>query len=466
MEILLINSNLLKPPITPLGLAYVATATRNSGHDVSVLDLNFSDDIRREISQSIQNHSPHVIGISIRNIDNVTMLHNVYFIPRIKEIVSFIREQTSTPIVFGGPGFSMMPTEIMKEMDVPYGIVGEGEIAFPRLLDCIGKKRDISKVHGAAYWNDGKVVLNKARNMPSRDLDSLPLPAREFLDNKRYLNDGGMGNIQTKRGCDRKCIYCTYPTIEGRTLRFRSPEKVVNEIEMLINQYGIDYLHFSDSTFNIPNDHAIAVCKEMIRRGVTIKWTPYMSPYSPSRDLMELVLKTGCDGIVFGPDSVSEKMLLNLEKGFTVADIEQSSELCKELDIPFSLNLLFGGPGETKETVIETLDNIDRLKPTAVGAMIGVRYFPGTRLNKIALKEGFYQKGTSLLEPRYYVSPTIDKEWLVYTVQTYAKEHDNFFIPTGDKGLHTDDLIMDIFRDGIRGPFWEIYAEFKKRLKK
>jgi len=465
MKVLLINSNLLKPPITPLGLAYVATATREAGHEVSVLDLNLSDDIRGDISQTLQDHSPDVIGISMRNIDNVTMLHNVYFMPRIKEIVDFIREGTDAPIVFGGPGFSMMPAEIMKELDIPYGIVGEGEIAFPQLLDCIGKGSDISKVQGAAYLKKGKVVLNKVRNMPSVDLDLLPLPAREFFDNKRYLHDGGMGNIQTKRGCDRKCIYCTYPVIEGKKLRFRSPEKVVDEIVMLINRYGIDYLHFSDSTFNIPKDHAMDVCREMIRRGVKIKWTPYMSPYSPSRELLVLVQKTGCDGIVFGADSVSEKMLLNLEKEFTVADISRSSELCKELDIPFSLNLLFGGPGETKETVMETLDNLDRLRPVAVGAMIGIRYFPDTRLSKIALKEGFYQKDDNLLGPRYYVSPSIARDWLVHTVQDYAKSHENFFIPTGDKGLHTDDLVVEIFRDGTRGPFWEIYTEFKKRVK-
>ncbi|MCP4296345.1 MAG: radical SAM protein, partial [Proteobacteria bacterium] len=431
-----------------------------------ILDLNFSDDVRGDITQTLHDHTPHVIGISMRNIDNVTMLHDFYFMLRIKEIVDFIREQTDVTIVFSGSGFSMMPVEIMEELDIPYGIVGEGEIAFPQLLDCIWKNSDISKVQGAAYWKSGKVALNKTRNMSSVDLDLFPLPAREFLDNKRYLNDGGMGNIQTKRGCDRKCIYCTYPVIEGRKLRFRSPEKVVNEIEMLINRYGIDYLHFSDSTFNIPIDHAMAVCREMIRREVKIKWTPYMSPYFPSRELLVLVQKTGCDGIVFGADSVSEKMLINLKKEFTVADISRSSELCKELDIPFSLNLLFGGPGETEETVIETLDNLDRLKPVAVGAMIGIRYFPGTSLSRIALKEGFYQKEDNLLGPKYYVSPSIDKDWLVHTIQNYEKSHENFFMPTGDKGLHTDDLVMEIFRDGIRGPFWEIYEEFKKRVEK
>ncbi len=183
MKILLINSNLLKPPITPLGLAYVATATRETGHEVSILDLNFSDDVRGDITQTLHDHTPHVIGISMRNIDNVTMLHDFYFMLRIKEIVDFIREQTDVTIVFSGSGFSMMPVEIMEELNIPYGIVGEGEIAFPQLLDCIWKNSDISKVQGAAYWKRGKVALNKVRNMSSVDLDLLSLPARGFLDN-------------------------------------------------------------------------------------------------------------------------------------------------------------------------------------------------------------------------------------------------------------------------------------------
>lgn len=463
MKVLLINSNLLKPPITPLGLAYLSSAVRNAGHEVIILDLNFSENIRNDISKTISNFSPDVIGISIRNIDNATMLHSVYFIPTIKEIVSLCKEFTDTPIVLGGPGFSMMPADILKEMDVPYGIVGEGEIAFPELLNCLKDGGNVAEINGVIYRKGDKFVKNKNINMPSKDLNSIPLPDRDLLDNKRYLNDGGMGNIQTKRGCDRKCIYCTYPVIEGRRLRFRSPEKVVDEIEILINHIGIDYLHFSDSTFNIPNEHAIAVCKEMIKRGIRVKWTPYMSPYLPSEELLTLVKKTGCDGIVFGADSVSDKMLKNLEKEFTAANIKKASELCKKLDIPFSLNLLFGGPGETKETVMETLDNLDRMKPIAVGAMIGVRCYAKTKMAKIALEQGFYKKGENLLKPLYYVSPTVDKEWLVDTIQQYANSHENFFIPTSKKGLHTDDLIIEIFRDGIRGPFWEIYKEFRKR---
>ncbi|MCI5125262.1 MAG: radical SAM protein, partial [Candidatus Electrothrix sp. AR5] len=121
--------------------------------------------------------------------------------------------------------------------------------------------------------------------------------------------------------------------------------------------------HFTDSTFNNPNDHAYAICNEMRQRKVSIQYTPYMSPFSPSKELFSLLKETGCDGITFGVDALSENMLLNLKKGFKVADVYQAARYCQELDIPFSLNLLLGGPGETKKTVLESLRNIEEINP-------------------------------------------------------------------------------------------------------
>lgn len=464
MKVLLINSNQLKPPITPLGLAYVAAAAMEAGHNVRLLDLNFSDNIEADIKKFITADPPDVIGISIRNIDNVTMIHSVYYIPKITEIVSCCKKASPAPVVLGGPGFSMMPMEILHHVQADFGVIGEGEKAFVQLLECINKKEIPSKIQGIIYLADGKIFANNPVNMTSSELNRLGLPARELLDNMRYLNDGGMGNIQTKRGCDQRCIYCTYPVIEGRKLRFRNPQNIVDEIETL-KAMGIDYLHFSDSTFNNPNDHAFAMCREMVKRGVSIQYTPYMSPYAPSKELLSLAKQSGCDGITYGTDAVSEQMLVNLKKGFTVKDIEQSAQFCKELDIPFSLNLLFGGPGETKETVLESLNNIDRIQPIAAGAMIGIRCYPKTELWNIAVKENLITADTDILEPFYYVSPSIDKDWLLDTVTEYNRTHDNFFMPSSKKGIHTDNMVVEMFREGFRGPFWEVYKELMNRLK-
>ncbi|MCW5202170.1 radical SAM protein [Desulfobulbus sp. US4] len=240
-------------------------------------------------------------------------------------------------------------------------------------------------------------------------------------------------------------------------------KKVVNEIEML-KEMGIDYLHFTDSTFNNPNDHAYAICNEMVQRKVSIQYTPYMSPFSPRKELFGLLKQTGCDGITFGVDTLSKNMLLNLKKGFKITDVYQAAHYCRKFDIPFSINLLFGGPGENKETVLETLKNIEKINPVAVGAMIGIRCYPRTQLWDIACKEGLISKDTNFLEPSYYVSPVLAKEWLIETIYEYNEKHDNFFIPTSAEGVHTDDLAVQIFRDGFRGPFWKVAEELQKRI--
>ena len=454
---------MLTPPVTPLGLAYVASAARDYGHNVNLVDLNFSENYKNDIKNAVSKCSPNVIGISIRNIDNVTMLHSVYFLPKIQEIISYCRNVSIAPIILGGPGFSMMPKEIMQATNADYGIIGEGEIALCNLLKCIQQKKRPHRIPGVIFKDKNKFVKTTPRNMSSEQLNELTMPARDLFDNARYLQDGGMGNIQTKRGCNHQCIYCTYPIIEGRKLRFRRPEKVVDEIEML-KQVGIDYLHFTDSTFNNPNDHAYAICNEMIRRKLSIQYTPYMTPFSPSKELFNLLKKTGCDGITFGVDALSEKMLLGLKKGFKVAHVHQAARYCKEVDIPCSLSLLFGGPGESKETVLESLENIEKIKPVASSAMVGIRCYPRTPLWEIARQEGVITSDSNMLEPFYYVSPSIDKEWLIETIQEYDEEHNDFFIPTSEKGMHTNDLVVQIYREGFRGPFWEVAKELKRRL--
>ena len=454
---------MLIPPITPLGLAYVAAAARDSGHNVKIVDLNFSENYQNDIASAVSNNSPDVVGISIRNIDNVTMLHSVYFIPKVKKIIIYCQNVSAAPIVLGGPGFSIMPKEIIEETGADYGVIGEGERAFCNLLECIRQKRKPHGIPGIIFRDENKLVKTTPKNMPSAKLNRLLIPARDLFDNARYLHDGGMGNIQTRRGCDQQCIYCTYPIIEGKKLRFRDPEKVVNEIDML-KEMGIDYLHFSDSTFNNPNSHALAICNEMAQKKISIQYTPYMTPFASSRELFSLLKQTGCDGITFGTDTVSEKMLVSLRKGFTLGDIDQATCLCREFEIPFSLNLLFGGPGETRETVMESLRNIEKINPVAAGAMIGIRCYPRTQLWDVACKEGLISKNTNILEPFYYVSPSIEKEWLVETIRKYHEKHDYFFIPTTAKGVHTDELVVQIFRDGFRGPFWKVAKELKKKL--
>jgi len=464
LKVLLIDSNRLVPPIAPIGLAYLAASLKKEGHIVRILELCFSEDVEKSISGCLSEFVPNIIGISIRNVDNVTYAHPVFYIPEIKRMVDCCKKLSGAKIILGGPGFTLLPEQILHYCGLSIGILGEGERTFPEVLRKIENGEDIDSVSGVIYFKEGTYVKNIIRNMNSDDLNKLPLPERDLLSNERYLRDGGMGNIQTKRGCCLNCIYCTYPLIEGRVFRLYSPVRIAEELKMMVDRWGIDYVHFVDSTFNVPSEHAEEVCKEIIKRNIQVKWSPYINPRHLSEELLDLMIRAGCDGIVFGTDTGSEKMLVNMGKNFDVNSIKYASSLCKSAGIEFSHNLLLGGPGEDINTLEETLRLMEEIEPTAVGIMTGIRIYPGSGIAELAEAEGIIQKGEDLLGPKFYISPTIDKETLVERVHKFNQTHTNCFAPTSDKGIHSEDMVVQIYREGMRGPFWRIYGEFKRRM--
>ncbi len=155
-----------------------------------------------------------------------------------------------------------------------------------------------------------------------------------------------MGNIQTKRGCPFTCVYCTYPAIEGRNLRVREAGEVVDEMKEAYFRHGIDYLFFVDDIFNFPEEHAVAVCEEMIRKDVRVDWTCFATPLGMSHEMAALMKKAGCKGIEFGSDSGAGKTLQSLGKSFTTDDIVHASECCRNVDLPFAHYIIMGGPGK------------------------------------------------------------------------------------------------------------------------
>jgi radical SAM superfamily enzyme YgiQ (UPF0313 family) len=293
-------------------------------------------------------------------------------------------------------------------------------------------------------------------------LDEFPAPDRSGIDSAAYLNLGGMGNIQTKRGCPFNCIYCTYPIIEGRQVRLRSPKHICDEIESLI-EMGIKHLVMVDNEFNYPVEHAQFVCHEIIRRGLNIKWSGYANPKFIQPKLVELMRESGCTGIEFGSDAANPLMLQNMGKAFTLDEMVRASEICHQYDLSFCHSLLIGGPGETMQTVQQTLDAIVDMSPTAVVCMVGIRVFPGTRLFEIALKEGVLTPDDDLLEPFFYLSPAI-ADGILPLVEQFSKAHPTWIFP--GMGINIDRALQKkIRRLGARGPLWE-YMRMGKRFQR
>jgi len=456
VKILLISVNREKMPfpVFPLGLAYIAMALREEGHQIEVMDLCFSQEVSVDLNQTLHQFQPDLIGISLRNLDNLTYPASVSYLQEVEEIVGICRQSPSLRLVIGGSGYSLAPQELLQFLNVDFGIVGEGEEVFLQLVRSLERGGAISpSPHLLVKEKPFPHLIEGARVFPIRS------PDRSLFKTHRYLEEGGMGNIQTKRGCPFSCIYCTYPLLEGKGIRLRKIEEVVVEIHRLVEE-GIDYVYFVDDIFNYPPSFTEALCREIIRRKIDVKWSAFVHPGFLTENLLNMMKEAGCMGIEFGTDSGSSRMLENYKKSFTRADIIQSSKLCLKWGVNYCHYLLFGGPGEDEDTIEESFQLMDQLDPTAVIAMLGIRIYPGTEMEQISLSQGIIPQGANLIYPHFYISPTL-KGRLNEIIKEKALTRKRWIVPGLEINI-TQNLMEQIRKFRIRGPLWELVGRMKR----
>ncbi|MBN1254403.1 MAG: radical SAM protein [Deltaproteobacteria bacterium] len=459
MRILLISANRerMPYPVAPLGLAYIAGGLRSGGHDVRAIDLCFSEAIEHDLTKIIDDFSPDVIGISLRNLDNLTYPPSISYLPELEETIKIVRQHTAAPIVMGGSGFSVAPLPLMQRLDVDFGVVGEGEKSMAELVQRLEQGAPPHKIPGV-------LIKGKDEFPPHQPLEPFGAPDRGVLDTAAYLRDGGMANIQTKRGCPFNCIYCTYPLLEGKRVRVREVGEVVRELKVLQAEHGVDYIYFVDDIFNYPPDYTEALLREMIAQGVRMQWTAFVNPRFLTPEITALMAQAGCQGVELGVDSGSTKILNTYRKGFEVQDIINASQHCRKANLNFALYLLLGGPGEDEATLGDTFDLMDRLNPTAVIIMQGIRIYPHTPLQEMAVREKVISKDDDLLEPRFYISPLLGPggpERLIEIVTEAAMERRGWIVPGLE--INISPPLMEVIRKfGYRGPLWELAGRMKR----
>jgi radical SAM superfamily enzyme YgiQ (UPF0313 family) len=340
-----------------------------------------------------------------------------------------------------------MPLELLTELGGDVGVVGEGEEVLIPLLAALEQGRSPEGLPGV-------VVKGGTRYVPSLPLARIGTPDRRLFSVARYHREGGMANLQTKRGCPFGCIYCTYPLLEGTRMRLRPVADVVAEIHSLVDGYGVEYLYFVDDIFNYPPDYALELCRAIIAGGVAVKWSAFINPQFVTSELMTAMEAAGCDAVEYGSDSGSAAMLRSLGKSFTVEDIRSSSALCRDMGVDFAHYIIFGGPGETEETIDETFRLMDTVDPIAVIGMTGIRIFPGTALYHRAVEEGYLTPETSLLEPLFYIAPAI-RETLRDLVTERALLRRTWVFPGLE--INMSDSMLEALRSfPVRGPLWKL----------
>jgi len=421
MKVLLISANTEKINILPLplGLICVAVAARDAGHEVKLIDLMAEADNKSaalHVGDSVRSFNPDVIGVSVRNIDNQDMADPVFFLDPVKALIAGCRTESNAPVILGGAGFSIFPQSSLNYLGADMGIRGEGEEAFVSLLESLGSGKGTSGIPGLYTKFSGPA--ENARY--AKDLDKFPLSDPEIASQCAADKNDVWMPFQSRRGCPMRCSYCSTPNIEGCTVRMRRPETVVRALDAHIKA-GFKKFYFVDNTFNMPLSYAKEICRTIISSGLRMEWRCILYPSVIDGELASLMARAGCIEAGIGFESGSSPILRNMNKKFSPPDVARTSGILKAEGIRRMGFLLFGGPGETKDTVEESLAFADRMKMDTMRITIGIRIYPETDLAKSAVADGLVSPDDDLLFPRFYMTPGLEI-WLRDTVRNWMED--------------------------------------------
>lgn len=447
-QVFLISSNTTVDPypVYPLGMAVVAGALVAAGHEIQQYDCLADGDDPADLQAQLRAFAPELVSISLRNIDNVDSFSGEagWYLQRVKQLIATIRAAVSTPIVVGGPALTIMPAAIANFLQVDHAIIGEGERSLPELVRQLAAGEAVAQII--------------PRNSPlSGDQFSAPLFSQPLVD--FYLQQSGMVNLQTKRGCPHRCSYCSYPHLEGDRFRVRDPRLVVDELEQLKLQHGVGRVFFTDSVFNDPQGEYLKLIEEMLKRDLGMQWSAFFRPQGFGRAELALMKRAGLYALELGTDAAADRTLRGINKKLSFAEVFQVNQACLDEQLPAAHFIMFGGPAEDASTLAEGLDNIDQLGAAVVFAFSGIRIHPESPLHQRAIDDGLIAADTSLLKPVYYFSPLLERQQLEQTIEARFHGRKNRIFPPSE-GLKRM-AVMKGF--GYRGLMWDQLLRFPKQ---
>jgi len=446
MKVLLISANTLsKPyPVYPIGLDYVAGSIVKE-HTVQMMDMNTCPGYKL-LLKTITNFLPDVIGISLRNVDTTDATDSTAFIGKYQGLLSTVKKACKAVIVIGGSAFTIFPAEMMKALEADYGIIGEGE-RLRLLLEALAHGKDPTSIEGVVTRAGG---LNKCPPPWSGDFFRYFKPTAPHVGH--YLKNGGMLNLQTKRGCAFKCIYCTYPGIEGPKLRLLPP-RAVADTALKLQDAGAKFIFITDATFNSDYRHSLEVAAAFKQAGLKIPWGGFFAPTKPPVDYYHAMAESGLSHVEFGTESLSNRTLRAYGKPFKIKSVFEAHQAAINAGLHAAHYFLLGGPREDPSTLEETLLNVEKIKKSVFFFFCGMRIYPGTGLFDIALKEGQVSRDQDFLEATFYHSPLINSEDIVARVRERAADRPNWVMGAGTKT--TQAITSRVYKRGFTGPLWE-----------
>jgi radical SAM superfamily enzyme YgiQ (UPF0313 family) len=358
----------------PMGLGYVAACLEQAGHAVEIIEPEILGMTDREIGDHFREYRPDLVGFTCTT-------STVNSCSKISEIA---KATCNCKTLIGGVHASALPEVTMRQFPTfDFLSYGEGEYMTVELVDRMETAApDYSGVLGLAYREGSDVVLNAPRPAIT-EMDSIPLPARHLVDLHQYrpqpLFYKGLpyATINTSRGCPAKCTFCASFNSLGYRLRPHSSDYVVEEIDILVNKYGMRHLHFVDDTFTMNKKRAADICEKILNRDYRIIWHCFARVNTVDEELLRLMKQAGCFSILFGIETGDMEIMKNIKKGITLDQARETLAICNRLGLKTECGFMFGNRGDTRETIEKTLKFAIELKPTIASFNIMVP-FPGT----------------------------------------------------------------------------------------
>jgi anaerobic magnesium-protoporphyrin IX monomethyl ester cyclase len=333
-------------PVPPLGLAYLAGILRREKAEVRILDLLMARYSPELLRRELREFQPDVVGATCSTVNFKTA-------SRILRLCKDFDSGVVTAI--GGPHATFVAADLIEEAPwIDVVVMGEGDQTVVELVKALTEGSDLGQVAGMAFRKNGRAVVNAPRPL-IKDLDSLPLPARDLLPVSKYRALRVPFTVITSRGCPFGCIFCSAPKMFGRGVRYRNPKLVVDEIEMIHREMGFQEINIVDDTFTVKEPHVQAICQGMRDRNLKITWSVYSRVDTINPRMLNTMREAGCNWVCFGLESGSQKILDTIKKRITTAKSREGVKMAIESGLNVLASFILGLPGEDPETAGQTV---------------------------------------------------------------------------------------------------------------
>ena len=399
----------------PIGLAYIAGYLDSERHDVKILDLMFSEDYLDETERVVLEFKPDLIGISLRNLDNVSYMDPQWALPGTREVIAKVRSITEVPIVCGGPGFSLLPEACFDYLEPDLGVAGDGGESFAQLADAMESGETYLNMPGLVYRDGSGSIIRQGLAYSEF---SKP-PRLDQLDMARYEKAGFGIGVVTKLGNEfSNSIIAENDTRSWRVLR--PIEEVIDDIRDLRDRFSLRKIFFIDSGFNVPLPYAKALCRSIMDADLKVHWNSYLAPVPESCDdeVLELMREAGSGLVIVTNKTKEDTERISLES--RLAPLREVCQRCDKVGINYTVSQSFGEPGETRETVEGKLAFLNEIEPALANLRVGVRIRPDSPTADAAIKEGIIDSESDLIAPSFYIAEPV-RDWIVDRLKAEAE---------------------------------------------